>query len=140
MDLKNLIIGTLLSGLFIVMLIGFGIGFAESNNTNVSIEDDDEIANIYKSVNDSLIGKQSEMEGNFDTLTSSAPNEESDIGIVEGIRVVLKLPSMMWDIMKFLLGSIGKIIRVAPVVTYVIGAIIILSLILGAWSLIRVGR
>lgn len=144
---KGIIISFLLIGLFSVALISFGINFANENDAPINIQNDSRISNLYSGVNSS-IRVQSEAE-----TTTSAFNEDDTAGdniitdlifsTIAGVgKTIMSATNSIYDAT---LEPLLKIIfpnsrEVRAIVGTVLTSILLFTIVLLVWQLIKTGK
>lgn len=143
-EFRPLIVGLLLAGLFAFALINGAIQLADVNHANQSIADDPTMSSFKTALEENLSDAYSKAD-NASTAFSSSP-------------VTLSASSIFFDA----LGGIWRTMKVVPVAIYnltigllmtkifgseqfgivfgVIGAILIITIILGVWKMISSGE
>lgn len=141
MEFKGLIITALLVGLFIFAVISFGIQLAENNNANMSILNN-------PSINKSFASITSELEEAEDTAESGRVGLWSGIPILEEVGIVLDsivsvgqvFSGMVIGVFGITFELITTTLGIPPIVLGVITAIILISIVLLAWSVFKAGK
>lgn len=142
-EFKDIIINSVLIGLVTICLFSFSIGLINLNGADPS--DLNTPAFNFTGLNKTLSELQTTAENekaafqNENPLQSPLLNFGSIVynSIVGAIKVFFEIPV---KIAGFLLGGIANVFGVPPLVMGVLLAILIILIILGAYSLHRIGR
>ena len=141
MEFKDLIITALLVGLFIFAVISFGVQLSKNNNANMSILNN-------PSINKSFVSITSELEEAEDTAESGRVGLWSGIPILEEVGIVLDsivsvgqvFSGMVIGVFGITFELITTTLGIPPIVLGVITAIILISIVLLAWSVFKAGK
>jgi len=140
---RNLAIGFILIGLFIYSFLNFGILFADSNNLNISIEDNDAINGSFGDISTELRGSTSDLEANRKSISGDIPEDDADtLGITSIVGVVTSMFNLFFrgifdvsrELIKKTLGIENDILFAATTCLFIISAILL------AWQAWRSGR
>lgn len=86
----SLTISLIFIGLFMVAIIGFGIGFANDNNAAISIADDSDISEVQNNATGIITQLQDEGEGTYESILETTIEPGSDVmpsaGPISGTR------------------------------------------------------
>lgn len=143
MNFKSIVIGSLLTGLFIVALILFSVQFSIDNNTSTSLMNYEPINRSLVSINSTLSSSQSTAEN-----ASHSLQEESATPILTALgfffRSILNAGNVFMNVVIGLFGSIfslaGETLGIPGIVIGVLTAIVLVMLILSAWRVYRAGE
>ena len=136
---KNIVIGSVLTGMFLLAMIMFGANLALDNNPNQTILNDDRIARL----NDTLTSELSafnEQTSNQKNASFGQPavqaNNGFTVNIIPTVVVLFQMPIIMWNVLS---QGAQQIIGVPLLFLNIIGAVILISIILLGWRVIRAG-
>lgn len=86
----TLTISLIMIGLFTTAILGFAIGFANDNNSAVSIADKPDVVSLYDSGSDTLSEFKDESEGTYQSILETTIEPGSDVmpsaGPISGTR------------------------------------------------------
>lgn len=139
----GLIVGILVSGLFVVALL-YGGGRLSEDNNGQSILQDSSINKTFTTLNTDL-NKAWDSANNTETATAKSPLTISQgsfiINAMGGLWVTVKvIPTLVWNTMLLFLQNSLFGSPAFAVVFGVIGAIVIFMFTLYAWKLISSGE
>lgn len=152
--MKQIITGLLVFALFVIMFISFGVHFAEENNAEQTIVDDNSpLKTIYEEVNTTI--KDYDGRGLQDTANQSFGSfyeEEETSGTIGRItdffirsilgvgKTVAGVSNTIFEItLNPILKALGIQSEIARVIGIVLSTIMMFTLILLAWKLYRLG-
>ncbi len=140
-DFKGLIITALLVGLFIFALISFGVQLAKNSDANMSILDN-------PAINDSFVSIESKLGEAKDTAEAGRKGLWSGIPLLEEVGIILDsivsvgqvFSQMVIGVYELTFGLITETLGISPIVLGVITAIVLVSIVLLAWSVFKSGK
>ena len=139
MEMKGILISSVLAGIFIIALISFGSQFAVQNKINSTILNESAIVVINNSITNRLISIESGNKDQYESLKQSDPNKDSDVSILTVSKVAFSLPSLILDIFKSIFELFTKYLGISPlIISTLIGIVIIIMIMMGV-SLIKRG-
>lgn len=137
MDLKELIYGFLLVGLFLVCIFSFIFSFT-ADNLDIELDTDEiDLTGLESKLNSS----KSQAEEYMESFQSENPLISFGALILFSIVGIGKLIiNSVSAIFNILIGGTSAVLGIPPMVTGVLTAIILMSLIFAAWKLIKTGK
>jgi hypothetical protein len=143
MEFKEIFIITILAGLFIFCIIAGAIQFGNDNGAPINLNQNPLVNRMFGNVNVEL--NQSSSKAN--TANQALTQEESN-SIITTLGFVFSsvlatgntFMTMTINVFGFGLAFIGGAFSINPIITGSIMAIIIGTLVLAIWSVIRAGR
>jgi hypothetical protein len=140
MEFRNLIVSFLLVGLVAVAMIAFAFKLQEQNNIN-SLATSPTIGATYGNLSNALGGGSADAQDQKESFDSD-PTSQSFGGII--FTTIISAGRTFGDsvllIYNIIAGGIGSTLGISSNVLAVFSTILIVSLILLAWSLYRLGR
>ena len=145
---KGIIIALLLAGVFAFSLISFGVQMQTDNDAPFTLLNNTRINNSFNTLGSNLNKTQTVYAEQSSDFSSDQPEESRGgesillISIVGVLNVVGKIPVLLYDstlglAFDFLFGGSGD--SGFGVVFGIFGSILILSVVLFAWKVIRTG-
>ena len=140
-DFKDLIIGAVLIGLFIVAIVSFNIYNAENYDNATKLTENEAFNSSFNDMSNELEGIQS-------TAESQKTSFFKDIPVIGEVSIVLSsivgiaksISSVMRNIYNLTLRLIAETLGIPVIILNVITGMIIISTILLAWKLYRSGK
>lgn len=152
--IRHIITGLLVFSLFVITFISFGVNFAEENNANQTIIDDNSpLKTIYENVDSTLkdYDDQGIQQSANDSFGSFYEEEETS-GIIGSItdffirsilgvgKTIAGIANTIFEVtLNPLLKTLGIQSEIARVIGIVLSTIMMFTLILLAWKLYRLG-
>ena len=137
MDLKELIYGFLLVGLFLVCIFSFILNFT-ADNSDIELDTDEiDLTGLESSLNKSK-SQAEEYMGSFQSENPLVSFGSLILFSIVGIgKLIITSVSVIFNI---LLGGMSAVLGIPPIITGVLTAIILMSLIFAVWKLIKTGK
>jgi hypothetical protein len=139
--LKQMLITSLLIGLFIFAMVSFAVEFGTQNDANQTILDNEAINSTYvdleSDLNTAINTTESQRGGFFKDIPVIGEISVILNSIVGTVRVFIELMKGFYDLT---LGLIAKTLGINPIIMGVITAIILMTTILLAWRVYRSGE
>lgn len=136
MDVKTLLVNFGFLGLFTFSILAFIIITQTDNSVSTPITNDSRIGNVYYELNQSLINSKTQSQSSSDSFGNVTPTQEFGelevTSIVSPTRVAKTIIFGFWNIFVQLPSSV---LGVSPIVTGIIGAILLIFLIIGVWAI-----
>lgn len=139
-NFKEYLVSFILIGLFIIAMISFSVGFANENNSTITIIGESKIKYTYTALNDTL-SDLNKNTGSQENATSSDPGSFGAESII--LTSIWGSLKVFWSSIKDvsnILATFMKYIGVSYLVIGVILSIIIITIIFLAWKTIRTGE
>lgn len=143
MAFKNLVINSLLIGLFVFCIISFGVMLSQENYTNVTVTSNPAIQKVFGNISKQLNESEATAQAQRQAMESESANPViTALGFV--FRSILSAGAVfmtsvvsMFNVL-FVLSY--ETLHISPIITGTILAIILVSLILAIWRLYRAGE
>jgi len=140
MEFRNLVINGLLMGLFIIAIVSFGTYLSSQNNVPNVLLQDESFNSSYSSLQTELESSQDKAEIQSQVQEQTAPTTSSGNLIIESTPSTLtSFKGMLKNIWSIIFTLLGKTLGIPPIVFYVFGAILTLTIILLIWRVIIQG-
>lgn len=154
MDLKDIMVGFLVFGIFIIALISFGVNFANENDAETLVTDNNSpIQTIYSGVNSTIYNydgnniqeKANDSFGGFhdEGDTTGILGTITDFFISSLLAVGKTITGISNAIFNVTLAPLLKALGIQPGIARIIGIVVstimLFTLILLAWKLYRLG-
>jgi len=138
---RSLIFTAMLVALFIFAMISGGIYLSESNGKNSPLLNNTAINNTFHTLEEQLPETQAIAEGQKNNTFLENPKEGSDSFLFSTIIGAAKVFTGIWrNFYDLTFGLIAETIGVSPVVLGVFTAMLLVSILLLFWRLIKVGE
>ena len=140
MAFKDLIIGVVLTGLFAIALITFGIQIASDNNAVNSLANESIIASFNASLQDNLRSIRQDTQTERESLEGQeAQGGDEGFSLTTIPSILLNFITLMFKTFKLILDMLSQVIGVPPIVSGVlIGSLTITAMIL-FWRVVKAG-
>ena len=141
MGLKEIIISVALIGLIIIGMLQFQIGITEENEGDVSLLNNTEISDSYEDINESM----------YDLNTAANSSKEAFVteknpffGTVLFFASIFELGKAFITVIIGVFGAtfgiIGGVLGVPPIILAVLSGILLVSLVIFVWRLIKTAQ
>lgn len=142
MGFRDLVLGVVLAGLFVISMLTFGIGFAGDNNANQSIVDAPFIAPLNDSLQSNLEGVKTITEGQRESFESQEAQGGVDqgFGLTSIVGVIFTFTGMLFTTFQILINTLSIAIGFPPLVVDIIVGAVILTIVLMGWRVIKTGQ
>lgn len=141
MEIRQLIVLIILSGLFMFGLISGGYFLQANNNVNETILHDTSLNRTFSNLQQNITGLQKKAESAQNATETEIPTVSGEgIGlesITSALKTFVGMGRGVWDLG---FSMVYTYLGVNPVFFYGIVAIVILSIVLLGWSAYRSGR
>lgn len=138
---KEFIIATLLIGVCIFAMLGFVVTFQVNNHANGTIMDNPTINRTYSNLYTNLASSQGTAESQRTGFEKEVPTVGTDSFLFSSIIGAVKtFTSTIANVFSIIFVYLGSVLGISPVVIGVFVAIIIISVILLAWRVAKVGE
>jgi len=140
-EFRNLIILGLLTGLFIFALVNISISLTNENNVNNTLLENEAINKSFGYLQSNLSDSQSKSETSKTGFEVENPTVGTDSFLFSSIISAGKVFTGMWrGVYDITFSLFTETLGINPVVMGVITSILLITIILLAWSLYKSGR
>lgn len=140
-EFREIVINGLLIGLFIFSITSFGIYLADDNSVNNTILENEAFNNTFGDLGGELSDVQTTSQSQSNVQDVDVPTEESEsLPLKSAPKMATAFKSMWRNIYELTIGLISSVFGISPIVTGTITAILLITMILLTWSLIKTGR
>lgn len=140
MGMKDMIIGVILTGLFAVGLISFGIFFAVEQGSTNSIADDEFITQFNETLQSNLGDVKGTAENQRESLGSQeAQGGDEGFSLTSIVPIALNFITLMFGTFGILTGALEQILGIPSIVINVIFGGLVITMLLLAWRVIKAG-
>jgi len=140
MDSREILIGSILIGIFIISIILFGVQLSLDNGASENILNNSAINNVYSSLNDEITGSQATTEAGWESLRQDIPTESSDLSLLSIPKIAASLPSIIHTIFKSIFTLFSEALGIPPIILYGLTTILFIVIITAIWSVIKIGK
>ena len=139
-ELREVVITSLLVGLFVFALVSFGTTLSGHNNPNSTILQDPVINDSFWELQEELNQTQGTSEGQRESFFSDIPIIGEVSVILKGLNSIIKVfTTTLKNMYQLTFGVIGSSLGISPLVMNVFLAIITISIIFLAWRVLKSG-
>lgn len=141
---RSVLIAFVLVGLFTICMITAGINLANQSNLNQSVGNDSTMGGLYSDLSTKLNETQAESE----EQKKGFIQDLNDVGLIGAAflylgaigRAIISFGSMFVIISGFIITVFGEVLIPSAIVIGVIGGIILITLVLYGWRLLKTGE
>lgn len=143
MDINKLVINSILIGLFLVAILTAMVIFSNENQTNVTATDNPKVSSAFGNISSQLNESVSTAEARRVAFTQESANPTLSFGILvfwsifDSINFLINIIFQLFNII-FLLAN--QTLGIPPIVTGSLMIIIIISVLLAGWKLVKMGE
>ncbi len=135
---KQLFLGLLLTGLFLIAMISFAVQLGLDNNSKISILNRSEVRVAFDAINKTLSTTETDVEVQYNLTTSEDPKDEGGQLTIKSItKAIPSLTQIPFAILTVMLSLIGLYVDIVVIV--VIAGIFTGIFLFAFWRLIRTG-
>lgn len=137
----KLIFTGLLVGLFTIAMISGGIHLAANNNSTSPLLDSDAINRTFSSLISNATSSQDLTESQRQTFEKEVPTVGTDSFLFSSIIGAGKVFTGMWrDMFDLTFGLMAEALDLSPIILGLFVSMLLIAIILLAWSLYKAGR
>ncbi len=141
MNFRSLIIGAMLTSLFVIAMMNGHIFLSQENNVNASLLDEEDINRVYTQLNSSLNDAQESASNVRTAFEDEKPNLLAGFFLLESIINAAKaLGSILVNIFNLTFGVMISKLGIPPLFFGVMTAILLIMMVFLAWKLFKQGE
>ena len=140
-EFRTLIINSLLIGLFIIALGSFSVYLTSENNVNNTLMENQAFNSTFGKLQTELDSAQETFEAQRNVTEQTIPTESSDSLPISTIPSTASIITTTFrNIYNLTFGLISSVLGISPIVTLTVTAILVLTVILMIWRLVKTGQ
>lgn len=141
MGLKDIVVGVIMTGLFMLALLTYTVSLTTENDASQSIENEPFFSNFNNSLTGNLTNVREDAEKErSSTQATEAIKGDENFGLTSIPSMVFNFISMMFKTYQVLSNGITEVIGFPPIVVNVITGVFVVVLALLSWAVFKVGR
>lgn len=141
MELRNLIIGGLLVGLFVFSMVNFSIYMTADNEVNNTLMEYEAFNQSFGEFQTELSNSQAEAEAQKQVQSEDNPTGNiQELPLTTTPKITDAFYGMWRNMYNLTFGLIQRVLGIPPVVMKIFTSILLISVILLIWGLIKAGR
>ncbi len=141
MGLRDILVGVVLTGLFMIALLTYSVSLTTENFSNQSIEDEPFFQNYTRDLNLTLTNVREDAEKERTAIQTTEPTKgDENFGLTSIPSMVFNFISMMFKTFKIILTGATSVLGIPQIVVNVIIASLVVIVSLLAIAVWKAGR